>query len=70
MFTRLSFTQLIGQLLAVTIDWVVGLLTPRRRPADTRTVTSSRVSAPQKDDMRGTSPVQSPVTPREHHSVA
>ena len=36
MFTRLSFAQAIGQLLAVAIDCVVGLFAPRRRPTDVR----------------------------------
>ncbi len=70
MFTRLSFTQAVGQLLAVTIDWVVGLLTPRRRSPEMRPVASSRVSAPKQDDKRSTSPVQSPEAPQKHHSVA
>ncbi len=70
MFTRLSFTQVMGQLLAVAIDCAVGLFTRRRRPTDVRTNAPPRVISPKHDDGRGTSLVQSPETPQEQHSVA
>jgi len=69
MFTRLSFTQAIGQLLAVAIDCVVGLFTPRRRAFGVGTKIPSRIILPEYDDGRGTSRVQSPETPQEQHSV-
>ncbi len=70
MFTRLSFAQAIGQLLAVAIDCVVGLFTPRRRASRGRTKAPSRTISPKHDDGRGTSLVKSPKTPQEQHSVA
>ncbi|MCH8968865.1 MAG: hypothetical protein IIA66_07090 [Planctomycetes bacterium] len=70
MFPRLSFAQAMGQLLAVAIDCVVGLFTPRRRPTDVRTNAPSQVISPQHDDGRSTALVQSPETPPEQHSVA
>ncbi len=70
MFTRLSFAQAIGQLLAVAIDCAVGLFTPRRRPTDAPTDTPSRMISPKHDEGRGTSLVKSPETPPEQHSVA
>lgn len=70
MFTRLSFTQVMGQLLAVAIDCVVGLFTPRRRASDVGTTVPSRMTSPKHDEGRGTSLVKSPETPPEQHSVA
>lgn len=70
MFTRLSFAQAIGQLLAVAIDCVVGLFTPQRPPTAVRTNAPTQVNSPQHADPRGTSPVQSPETPQEQQSVA
>ncbi len=70
MFTRLSFTQAIGQLLAVAIDCVVGLFTPRRRVSGVHTIAAPQIVAPKHDDGRGTSLVQSPKTSQEQHSVA
>ena len=70
MFTRLSFTQTVGQLLAVVIDCVVGLFTSRRRASGVGTTVSSRMISPKHDDGRGTSLVESPETPQEQHSVA
>ncbi len=69
MFTRLSFTQAIGQLLAVAIDCVVGLFPPQRRLSGVGTNVPSRMISPKHDDGRGTSRVQSPKTPQEQHSV-
>ncbi|MCH8054103.1 MAG: hypothetical protein IH895_08595 [Planctomycetes bacterium] len=70
MFTKLSFAQVLGQLLAVAIDCVVGLFTPRRRASGVGTKIPSRIVSPQHDDGRSTSPAQSPETPPEQHSVA
>ncbi len=70
MFTRLSFTQAIGQLLAVAIDCVVGLFTPRVRPRGLRANVPTQVIRPKFDDRHGTPRVQSPDTPQEQHSVA
>jgi hypothetical protein len=69
MFTRLSFTQAIAQLLAIAIDCVVGLLPPRRRSSDVRTKTPSRLLAPEHDDGRGMSPNRSPESQQEQTSV-
>jgi len=69
MFTRLSFAQVIGQLLAVAIDCVVGLLTPKRRSSDVRTKIPTRLIAPQHDDRRGMSPTLSPEAHQEQPSV-
>ncbi len=70
MFTKLSFAQAIGQLLAVAIDCVVGLFTSRRQASGAGTKASSRLVSPQHDDGRSTSPAQSPETLPEQHSVA
>ena len=69
MFTKLSFTQAIGQLLAIAIDCVVGLFTPRCRASDVRTRIPSRLIAPQHDDRRGMSPTRSPESQQEQPSV-
>ncbi|MCH8965615.1 MAG: hypothetical protein IIB58_11680 [Planctomycetes bacterium] len=70
MFTKLSFAQVLGQLLAVAIDCVVGLFTLRRRASGVGTKASSRLISPKHDDGRSTSLVQSPETLQEQHSVA
>ncbi len=70
MFTKLSFAQAVGQLLAVAIDCVVGLFTPQRRASGVGTTVPSRMISPKHDRGRGTSRVQSPETPQEQHSVA
>lgn len=70
MFTKLSFAQAVGQLLAVAIDCVVGLFTPQRRASGVGTKIRSRLISPKHDDGRGTALAQSPETPPEQHSVA
>ncbi len=70
MFTRLTFTQAMGQLLAVAIDWMVGLLTPPRRASGVSPKIPSRAISQKHDDGRGTLLVQSPETPQERQSVA
>ncbi len=70
MFTKLSIAQTTGQLLAVAIDCVVGLFTPRRRVSGVGTNVPSRMISPKHDDGRGTALAQSPETPPEQHSVA
>ncbi len=70
MFSRLSFTQAIGQLLALAIDGVVGLFTSRNRASGVGTTVPPRMVSPKHDDGRSTSLIQSPETPQEQHSVA
>ena len=70
MFTRLSFAQAIGQLVAVAIDCVVDLFTLRGRPRGLHANVPTQEISPKFDDTHGTPLVQSPDTPQEQHSVA
>ena len=61
MFTRLTFTQAMGQLLAVAIDWMVGLLTPPRQASGVRT---PQMTSSKHHNGRTTSLMQRPETPQ------
>ena len=64
MFTRLTFTQAMGQLLAIAIDWMVGLLTPPRQASGVRTTRTPQMTSSKHHNGRTTSLIQRPETPQ------